>query len=240
MVQDSPNETVFHADAEHDSLRMVVMLALLIALIGFFFLVQFAFRSMTNESPLVFVCSITLVLALVLGWLLENGLKRVWHSGRKLTVDETGIRAVNKIAADMHLRWTANVTSLKWAFRMRAYPRSGRERRVQGSYYCIAVQLHQGGQQLVVFSFLPPKRAQALLASDSLKFVELDPGDVYKTSMRTRFVPPVARPDIPSKVIAGPNGRYWLAEKRRWQEGFELEPKDFEQFLQLVENKSNQ
>ncbi|MCP5101592.1 MAG: hypothetical protein GY943_39110, partial [Chloroflexi bacterium] len=66
-------------------------------------------------------------------------------------------------------------------------------------------------------------------------FHPIEPKDVYKTSLRSRYMSTPTRPDIPSKVLAGKDGRFWLAEKRRWKDGYELSFKDFETFLQLVE-----
>jgi hypothetical protein len=47
-----------------------------------------------------------------------------------------------------------------------------------------------------------------------------------------------ARPELPTEVIAGESGRYWLAERNRWQEGVELAPGDFETLLALTEARA--
>lgn len=238
MTVSTPDEIIIHADAEHGRLRTVVMLILLVSFVLIYWLVQMLFRLFLDESPLILVCGLALPTALGAGWLVEKMLKRVWHSGRCLTIDDNGIRATNLIAADLQLRWAVNLTHLSWSFKLSGYPRGGRERRLPANYHCLAVQLQQGGQYLVVHTYLSSGKAEKILEGERVDFVKLDPGEVYKTSARSRFFTPPERPDIPSKVIAGANGRYWLAEKRRWLEGFELEPKDFEQFLKLVEENS--
>jgi len=238
MTVSTSNETIFHADAEHQGLRAVVILTLLVGFVLFYLLVQFVFRALFHESPLILVCSSALPLALGFGWLLEKWLMRVWHSGRNITIHAAGIRAVNQVSTDTNLRWAANLMQLNWTFKLGGYPRGGRERRLPANHHCLAVQLQQAGQYLVVYAFMPAKKKQAILQQAQGNFVELNLEDVYKTTLRSRVFSPPTRPDIPSKVIAGANGRFWLAEKRRWQEGFELEPRDFELFLQLVEENS--
>ena len=239
MTVTSQNETIFHADAEHQKLRLVVMAALIILLLLSYFGVQSLLQTFLNESPLMLVCGLTLPIALGLGWVLEQLLKRYWHSGRYIKIEPDGFRAVNQVSTDMHLRWSANLSTMKWAFKLGEYPRGGRERRLPSSNYCLALQVQQGGNQVVVHTYLPPWRAQAIIENETANFVQLDPKDVYETSIRSRIYATPTRPDIPSKVLAGGNGRYWLAEKRRWQEGFELMPNDFEAFLKIVEEKSN-
>ena len=39
----------------------------------------------------------------------------------------------------------------------------------------------------------------------------------------------------PSDMLTGRNGRYWMAERRRWEEGLELEQKDFSAYIAYVE-----
>lgn len=238
MTRSTPNKTIFHADAEHKRLRLVVMVALLLFFVLSYFLIQYLFQTLLNESPIIPICGLTLPLALGVGWVFEKLLKQYWHSGRYLKLESDGIRAVNNISTDVHLRWAANVSQMRWSFKLGSYPRGGRERRLPANNYCLAVQLQQGGQQVVVHSYLPPKRVQAILERENANFVALDPSEVYESSVRSRIYATPTRPDIPSKVLAGANGRFWLAEKRRWQEGFELEPKDFEAFLHLVEVNS--
>jgi len=239
MKVSTPNETIFHADAEHKRLRFVVMIALLLFFVLSYFLIQFLFQTFLNESPLILVCGLTLPLALGVGWVFEKLLKQNWHSGRYLRFEADGIRAVNQVSTDVHLRWAANVSQMRWSFKLGSYPRGGRERRLPANNYCLAVQLQQGGHQVVVHAYLPPKKAKAILEKEGANFVALDPSEVYESSVRSRIYATPTRPDIPSKVLAGPNGRFWLAEKRRWQEGFELEPKDFEAFMKLVEENSD-
>ncbi len=238
MIVSIPNDKIFHADAEHSRLRTVVMVALLLFFVFSYLIVQYLFRTFFQESPIVLVCGLALPLALGGGWVFEMLLKRTWHSGRYIKLEADGIRAVNQVSPDVHLRWAANVSQMRWSFKLSGYPRGGRERRMPANHYCLAVQLQQGGQQVVVYAYLPPKKASAILERKHANFVALDPGEVYESSIRSRIYAAPTRPDIPSKVLAGANGRFWLAEKRRWQEGFELEPQDFETFLQLVEENS--
>ena len=64
-------------------------------------------------------------------------------------------------------------------------------------------------------------------------FHPIDPGDVYDTSLLSRVAIP-SRPELPADVIAGKDGRYWLAERERWQYGLELTQSDFDKLLAHV------
>jgi hypothetical protein len=98
------------------------------------------------------------------------------------------------------------------------------------------VQIQDEDETIVVFAYVPPKKKEKIVARHEL--LELDPGHVYDTSFSARFRPP-ARPEISPEVIAGKQGKYWLAERQRWRAGVELEPEDFEILLQYLEEESH-
>jgi hypothetical protein len=239
MVELSPNTKVLHADAEHPGIRTVIMLSLIVVLVLAYLLMRAVFQAIINDSPLLLVCGTALPIGLAVVWLLEVGLKRIWPSGRSITITDYGLKAANRVQNDMQLKWGEDLQVIAWTFSLGGYPRGGRERRIQASWHCLAIQLQQNERYLVAYAYFAPKKAEHILGNTAVStpFNQLDPKDVYKTSVRSRYFSAPTRPDIPAKVLAGKNGRYWLAEKRRWKEGYELSMQDFETFLKTIEEK---
>ena len=224
-----------HADPEHSGVRTVVTLSLIALMFLVFFVVSQLFNAQSGDSPFILVCGITLPVALGIAWGIEAMLKRVWHSGRSVQITDRHVIAKNRVQADVQLSLDQEIVQLQWQFKMGDYPRGGRERRIANGWFCLAVQLQQGNKTLTAFSYLSPKKVAAL--SDSIEFRQLQMDEVYDTSVRARMFLTPTRPDISAKVLTGGNGRYWLAEKNRWNEGYEFTPSDFEIFLQNLQQK---
>lgn len=225
-----------HADQEHDNLRTVVILFL----ITFFFLsyllvhsiLQLDFWGSLRDYAVSLSCVLGLVLALAVSAIVENLLKRVWHSGRSLTLDDQGIQIQEKRAAAKNIKLSGNVAQLNWYFNLKGYRRGGREKRLPSKWLCLACQLQQGDTRLIAHTYLPTQKAEAWLENDTVqpKFHQIEPDSVYESSISTRLGAPT-RPHISNEILASSDGRYWLAERHRWDEGFELSPDDFAKLL---------
>jgi hypothetical protein len=176
-----------------------------------------------------------LVLALAISAGLEVWLKRIWPSGRSLTLDENGICIKEKGAEEQMIRRSEGLARLNWQFSLRGYRRGGREKRLSQNWVCLACQLQQGDTRLIVHSYMPPQKAKIWLDTEAAhpKFYEIQPADLYESSLKARLGAP-ARPQIGSEILRGSDGRYWLAERHRWDEGFELTPDDFAIFMDKV------
>ncbi len=259
--------TILHADQEHSSLRLVVLLALFAGLLLGFGVVLLALNVFAppaiRDYRYFLSCVGAFPVALLLIWGLERLLKRVWHSGLSLELNPYGVIVHDRRGEGARgqgpgareepgmsaqpsslepgtwnleptLSWTANFTQLNWYFRVSGYPRAGRERRVPNKWLCLATELRQDDNRLNVFTFLPPERAAAWIDNPRAAFHLLHPADVYETSARARLGPP-GRPTIPNQVLHSKDGRYWLAERRRWEFGLELTPEDFTTFMDTVQ-----
>ncbi len=225
-----------HADPEHSGVRTAVSLTLIVLLILSYIVVKQLLQSITGDSPLTLVCGIALPISLAIAWGIEAILKRVWHSGRSLQIRDNKIIASNRVQPDVQFNLDQELDHIQWQFKMGDYPRGGRERRIAGAWFCLAVQLQQGTKRLTAFSYMPAKKMSAVSAL--FQFNHLDMEEVYNTSMRSRIFSAPTRPDISAKVLSGGNGRYWLAEKTRWQDGYELTPSDLEIFLQILQKEN--
>lgn len=233
MATSHHDPTIIHADQEHSGIRYSVLLILVVA----FFLSYLALDSLLATvfpdltTTAIFACFGALVPAVIVMGIAEWILKRTWHSGRRLEITGETLALRTTEGEDRAIERNAAIDELWWRFPMSGFPRGGRERRVPAKWTCLAGQLQQEEARIVVFCYAPPRRSQAWL--DRYDFQELDPGVVYDTSFAARLRGP-ARPEITPEIIAGQNGRYWLAERNRWREGVELTPADFERLLQRV------
>lgn len=225
---------VLHADQEHNGIRLLVLISLAFSIWLGFALIRAIVSAVAPDSEYILLlsCFGAIPLALPLVWATERALKRVWPSGRYLKMDAEGLTVTDARSSQYRLDWSDEIAQMNWFFRLGGYHRGGRERRVSAKWLCFCSQLQQGEHKLIAFAFIPPRKAAALLneSSDIPVFHEIFPGEVYDNSLRTRMGPP-SRPNLSTKILASPDGRYWLAERRRWAEGFELAAEDFERFL---------
>jgi len=234
MASSIDTPLILHADREHSGIRAVILLALIVFLWISFIAARLALAALFPQSDYLGLlsCLSAFPLALLLVWVLEQGLKRVWPSGRKLMLDESGIRVQAPGHGERVFVWSGNLTNLNWFFRLSGFARGGHERRVPKQWLCLACQIQQDENRVIAYTFMPMKRAAAIIQAEhpAARFNQIFPAEVYDTSFRSRIGPPT-RPEIPTSVLASHDGRYWLAERRRWNEGFELAPADFETLL---------
>lgn len=232
-----------HADPEHGGIRAAVFLSMFIALIVAYPVTSALFRLLAPASlqdyAVFLSCVGSFPLALLLVYGFEQLLRRTWHSGLSLLLDERGLyvrdRRPGQTQTEPHtdgpsVDWVKPLTLTNWTFRLNGYPRGGRERRVDKNWMCLASQLQQDDARLIVFCFMPPARAEALTGDKSAGFQLINPAQLYDVGARTRLGPPT-RPTIPNDLLHSKEGRYWLAERRRWEYGVELMPDDFMTYL---------
>ena len=241
MLAAAKGSIVLHADQEHSGIRMVIFVALFAGYFLGFQIVSWLLEAFAPPALLDYTIFLSCVgglpIALLIIWLLEKLLKRVWHSGLSLVLDQQGLtvhdRRGGAAAETPAVRWSDNLTHLNWYFRLRGYPRGGRERRVPVKWLCLATELQQDERRLSVYSLMPPEAAAAFTDNPKQGFHILNPAEVYDTSVRSRIGPP-SRPQIPNRLLQSKDGRYWLAERRRWEYGIELSPEDFAVLMQHV------
>lgn len=224
---------ILHVDPEHTGLRLVVVLVLFLGLWLSYFLVRGLLLLMLPEweSPAILACIGALPLALLFGWLVENILKRTWHSGRRLVLADGRVRLERPHIEDDVIQLGEPYQELWWTFSLSGYPRGGRERRLPANWRCVAGQLRQDESRILPYCFVPVARLEEW--ERQVDFRMLQPGEVYDSSLTARLSGP-SRPELPAEVVAGEKGRYWLAERNRWKEGVELTPDDFEVLLEAI------
>lgn len=227
----SKSATVFHLDQEHKGVRYAVILILLVSFVVAFWATNAAVRALLPEinTTAILSCLAAIPVSLTISAVGEWFLKRSWHSGRVLRMEPDGLVLSIPQQADIYIDRHKIINTLWWQISLSGYARGGRERRIPASWYVMAGQLLQDDARIIIYCYAPPQRRRKW--SDRFEFEKLKPDDVYNTSFSARLGSP-NRPEIPPDVIAGRQGRYWLAERNRWRDGFEMTPADFEQFLE--------
>lgn len=240
MISENTQPIVLHADQEHSGLRTAVSILLFVFLVLAFLGIRALLTALngsdTPDYAFVVSCVGALPIALGLVWLAENLMKWYWPSGRSVTLTSDGIQLQTADDKQWAITQALEPVPLFWYFDLRGWQRGGRERRVPRSWLCLAVALKAGKKEGVVYTFLPRGKAQAWLTDERrIAFYEISPRDVYDNSIGSRMKGP-SRPEIPAAVLTGKDGKYWQVERRRWTEGFELTPKQFEQFLKHIQS----
>jgi hypothetical protein len=237
---------ILHADQEHGGIRLVVFIALFVAYFIGFQLVALLIEAFAPPSLLDYTTFLACIgaapLALLMIWILEKFLKRVWHSGVSITLDDRGLTIQDKRAVPgssgnstdeasdrgenegRTLAWDGNLGWLNWYFRLSGYARGGRERRVPAKWYCLATELQQDESRLSVYTFIPPNEVNKW--TEQSRYQQLNLAELHEGGLRLRLGPPT-RPTLPNHLLQSKEGRYWLAERRRWEYGLELTPEDY-------------
>jgi hypothetical protein len=223
---------------------MTIFVALFAGLLIGYLLVNWLFRTFAppavQDYAVFLSCIGSVPIALLMIWVLEKQLKRIWHSGLSLVLDARGVAvhdrregAVVDPQAPPVFVWSANMGQLNWYFRLSGYPRGGRERRAPAKWLCLATELQQDDARLSVYAMMSPAAAARWVDDARHGFHLINPAEVYDRSARSRLGPPT-RPTIPNRLLQSKDARYWLAERRRWEYGIELSPADFATLLQSV------
>lgn len=241
MGQTLPSPLILHAEQEHARLRLTVVLLLCLIFALLFFLIRAGLRGASDTLAsfgLPLACLLALPLSLALVWGIEQWLKRVWPSGYRLLLDEEGMVIEQPEADSVRFSKGENLNHLGWYFKLRGYKRGGRERRAPESWLCLACQLQQADRAVIVYTYAPSIRVEQITQAyaDTFRFRQINPIEVYEQKGFTgRFQPPSRPESIPTQVLSGKDGRYWLAEQRRWREGLELPFIEFELFLDYLQ-----
>ena len=244
-----PTNKILRADPEHGGVRMAVVLTIVFGLLGGYLLIRvllgwFAQDSLLLEFATVISCVGAIPIALGCAWLVEGYLKKTWSSGLEIELSEETLRFEGGEKEDgsrdiRTLDFDQRVNLTYWYSELRGYPKAGRERRVSDNWLCLACQMHQDDERIITYAYLPPDKAQVWLDNQNLAepFHEISLLQLYKSSGSRRWSAP-NRPDLSPEMLAGPDGRYWIAERRRWEEGLELTADDFTTLMEYVAQKT--
>lgn len=238
MTQAKTDVITLYAEQEHAGIRAAVVISMFVTYLLSFWLFNAVIRLLPPaiaSYAILLSCVLAAPAAVGLTWLLERWLKTVWHSGYSITLQPDSFVIAQPAGGDVDFQFSGNVAVLAWYFKLIGYKRGGRERRVAKEWLCFCCQVQQDGSRFIAYTFAPPEQTAVYAPTHPLRFQKINPVEVYDTSYDGRFAPPARPVTIPSEIISGKNGRYWLAEQRRWTEGLELTREDFATFLQYLQ-----
>ncbi|WP_420643003.1 hypothetical protein [Candidatus Leptofilum sp.] len=239
MTLGETNPRILHADQEHTGLRTAVFallfLSLIVAFLGLRALLRAVGTDWIVDYAFALSCFGAFPVAVGIIWVAERYMKQVWPSGRTVTLISNGVTVQTEAGNQVTLTQEQGVVPLAWHFDLQGWQRGGRERRVPQNWTCLAVELKASKEQIIVFTYLPPDQADQWLGQKTpFAFHQIHPQRIYDSSWRKRLAGP-RRPEIPAEIITGKDGPYWLAERRRWIDGFELPPEEFETFMNHIQ-----
>lgn len=240
MIQ-TPTPTTLHAEQEHSGIRAMVVFSILVSYIFCFWLINILSQLLPERLTslgFVLACILAAPLAIGITWLLEKWLKQVWHSGYSLTLQDTGFQVSQRTEDGLDFDFNGRFSHLAWYFNLTGYKRGGRERRVSDNWLCLCCQVQQDEERVIVYTFASPKKTAVYENGHPLLFEKINPADIYSSHEKGHFAAPTRPSKLSPEIISGKNGRYWLAEQRRWQEGLELTFTDFETFINYLQTHS--
>lgn len=205
----APTESVrVPVDVEHVGVRLGVPLLAVATLVVSLWAWPRFFEAIGQRASWLGLLALPLALATTIGMAFvgDRVIKRVWTSGRELELDDRQLVLRQRGQSDKTIRWDAHVNLLYWRFTV---PRRGR---VPKGHFCLAAQLLQDEELVTVYTFIDPKKTEAIPNFDL--FVPLASRDTLKderVSMR----------------VAGQQRRLLQAEDERWRQGAELTADDF-------------
>ena len=190
MTQLSPTTTILYADQEHNAIRLLIPVLLLLSFcLGFSALNWLLGLVMPGQdSRIVLACVGAVPLGLLLAYVGEAGLKRFWRSGRRVLLQEDRVTLQVGPQDERVLVPGVLTDLLLWYFPLSGYPRGGRERRVPANWSCVAASVQQDETRAIVFCFAAPGRLQEW--QQRYDFHALDPTEVYERSLSSRITLP--------------------------------------------------
>jgi hypothetical protein len=212
-VTTDANENSFPLDVEHSGIRLALLLIALFSFIGFLWLLGNLLHGEENRCLNILIAASG---ALGMMALSDGVLKRVWKSGRTLSVKEQKItvRGVRtRHASEVTFDLTQRVSILAWRFTVkRGLPRAPR-----GSVL-LALQLSQNDASVALYTLISAKEADEARFAE---FIQLMP----RSS--------VLREKLPLRELAQQR-RLLQAEEQRWHEGAEMRYEDFIALLETL------
>jgi hypothetical protein len=206
-------ESSFPLDVEHGGIRLALPLIAILSFIGFLWLLSNLLRGEENSCLNVLIAASG---ALGMMALSDGVLKRVWKSGRTLSVKEQKITvrdARAKHASEITFDLAQRVNILAWRFTVKR----GSPRAPRGSVL-LALQLLQNDESVALYTLISAKE------SDEAKFAEF-----IQLMPRSS----VLQEKLPLRELAQQR-RLLQAEEQRWHEGAEMRRQDFIALLETL------
>ena len=230
----------FYLNQDHRTISIIVPILLLVFIVvGYRLFYRYLPNLLGGESSdYILIAGVFSIFASAfLLWLIDPLLKQFFPSGHKLSFDMQAGTLAHSFEEDVRLELSnrPDWQLTRWNFRMGRFVKSGRERQIPRGWYCVAMLITSETKELVVFSYMPPRKQRAL--TRLANWEEISMYETIEDSGRGSRNLPVMRPptvsdSIPGKLLVGEQGKTWLAERKRREHGLEMTPKDFKQLFE--------
>lgn len=215
------NSRVFPVDMDHQGIRLALPALMVVGLIGGYFLSSWLLNLINPDLALgCFPVIGGVIVALGISALGDRVLKRLWPSGRTVTLDETGFEVHDNRRnkpPTVRVNWSQRVNIQTWRFTVKRG-----SARVPKGWLMLGLQALQDDALVTVYTFAPEKEIQD---NPNFKlFMPLAP----KAQLESNDFP--LREKIEQR-------RLHKAEEERWQDGAELRRQDFLQLVEVVRQR---
>ncbi len=205
-----------NVDKEHGALRLTIMALFVVG----WFVGYLVFSTLIPSQGLNIIAIIgSFILTAVVTQQIERALKQRWPSGRKLEIDHSSIKLLDRSAAQQ-IDTDKQVNVLLWRFVIK------RRARVPKGWYMVACALEQDENYLPVYTFMSQEAFDALKTHQFVLLVsQKETEKVEKTGARTDL------------RLMGEQRRLHAAENARWMNGAEMTSDDFVQYVRSLQEQ---
>ncbi len=209
---------VFPIDVEHPGIRLALPVMIVIGFIVGYLLTSSVLRIVNGDLAVgCFPVVGGIIFSLIASAAGDNLLKRIWPSGRSLSVDPDGMELRDRRKGkppSLHIAWSQRVNALAWRFTVKRG-----SARIPKGWIMLGLQLLQDESMLTLYTFMPEKAATAL--HEYAAFQLLAP----RAQLESNELP--LREKIEQR-------RLHKAEDERWEDGAELRRQDFQLLLDVL------
>jgi hypothetical protein len=212
------DEQTVPIDVEHAGIRLAVPVLTVGGFVIGYFVSSWLLRGLDQEAPVGCIAVVSgIVLGVLAAVLADRFLKPLWPSGRTLRLTSDGLylrdRRKNR-DTETRITWDQRVNLVAWRFTVER-----RSARVQKGWVMLGMKLLQDEAQIVLYTFMPDKDANAL--------------PTYHV-----FTPLVSRAALSKGELslreASEQRRLLKAEDERWHDGAEVRREDFAAVLDAI------
>lgn len=200
-------------DVEHNGIRLALLGLIIVAFVIFYVAASLIFNLLNVEIAAgCFAFVVAVAGAIGVASIGERRLKDIWPSGRVLILDAQGVEVNdNRKGKSLTVRmaWDQRINILAWRFVV-----DRRAAHVQRGAYMLCVQLLQDQSEVAIYTFMPPKEAEALPQFSAF------------ATLMSRSVVEKEKSGLSIREMSEQR-RLLKSEDARWHSGAEIRPQDF-------------
>ncbi|MBZ0292027.1 MAG: hypothetical protein K8L99_05600 [Anaerolineae bacterium] len=215
-MEDKFETTTYPVDAEHGSLRLVIVVIFVGLLIVTYVLIN---ALIPNDGLNIIGVLVSFVVTAVLTQQVEKQLRQRWPSGRHIVVKPNKVTVGKGEQVQESIDTEKQVNVLLWRFEIK------RRSRVPKGWLMVACALEQDDVYLPVYTFMAPQEYEK---------IEADRHFTLLTSKKDKDSQGIGKTDL---RLAGEQRRLHAAENVRWMSGAEMNNEDFLQYLRQLQEQ---